>query len=401
MCQLSFHRSHSALTTRRIVFCLAAFVPLFACPWIAAASDITILHSFSGISGDGTGLAYELITDGTCLYSVAEYGPNNGGGAIFSLRPDGSQFQNIYSFSMYENGCYPTGIVLDGSTFYGTTLVSDGSSRPGSVFSVNKDGTGFTNLHKFTDSTPTDGALPYAAVIRVGSRLYGTTCVGGSANNGTVFSVGIGGSDFQIMHSFTGESDGGRPYGRLTANGSTLYGMSTDGGGTIYSINADGSGYHVIYSGAGGAGSLTSNGAKLYGMSDDKVFSINNDGTGFQVLHELSGASQSGLTLVGSTLYGMTRWGGTVNDGTIFRVNTDGSNYQVLHTFTGAANDGREPICNPLVIGNTLYGTASGGAYNNGIVFSMTVPEPSTFCLCGLAAIGLLGCQLRRQMKRE
>ena len=80
---------------------------------------------------------------------------------------------------------------------------------------------------------------------------------------------------------------------------------------------------------------------------------MNTDGTGFTLLHTFAAATGDGwsplgsLTLVGNTLYGMTRQGGG-GAGTIFEINTDGTNYNRLHTFTGqfggdAANSLREP----------------------------------------------------------
>ena len=45
---------------------------------------------------------------------------------------------------------------------------------------------------------------------------------------------------FQLLHSFTGGSDGSYPHGSLIQSGSTLYGMTNGGGsggkGTIFSI---------------------------------------------------------------------------------------------------------------------------------------------------------------------
>jgi uncharacterized repeat protein (TIGR03803 family) len=51
------------------------------------------------------------------------------------------------------------------------------------------------------------------------------------------------------------------------------------------------------------------------------------------------------LTLdpTGTTLYGMTRNGGSLGYGIVFSVDTSGNNYQVLHDFTGdtmGTNDG-------------------------------------------------------------
>src|SRR5207249_659854 len=70
----------------------------------------------------------------------------------------------------------------------------------GTVFAVNTNSTGFTNLHNFTASstnssgyyTNSNGATPYAGLIVTNSTLYGTTYRGGSSGNGTVFSLSIG-----------------------------------------------------------------------------------------------------------------------------------------------------------------------------------------------------------------
>ena len=67
-------------------------------------------------------------------------------------------FTTLHSFAGYpSDGASPVcGLILSGNTLYGTT-VDGGSSGYGTVFAVHTDGTGFTNLHSFTDS---DGALP-------------------------------------------------------------------------------------------------------------------------------------------------------------------------------------------------------------------------------------------------
>ena len=68
-------------------------------------------------------------------------------------------------------------MILSGNTLYGTAT-DGGSSGNGTVFAVNTDGTGFTNLHSFTALdlyyTNSDGANPYAGLILSGNTLYGT-----------------------------------------------------------------------------------------------------------------------------------------------------------------------------------------------------------------------------------
>ena len=76
------------------------------------------------------------------------------------------------------------------------------------MFAVNTDGTGFTNLHSFTatllaDCTNSDGAIRMAGLILSGNTLYGTASDGGSSGNGTVFAVNTDGTGFTNLYSFT------------------------------------------------------------------------------------------------------------------------------------------------------------------------------------------------------
>jgi uncharacterized repeat protein (TIGR03803 family) len=121
----------------------------------------------------------------------------------------------------------------------------------GTVFRVNMDGTGFTNLHSFTPTlslyggTNTDGAHPYAGLVLCGDRLYGTTEWGGSSGEGTIFSINTDGTGFATFHSFTAvnnntNTDGALPEAPLILSGDTLYGTTRNGGtaglGTVFSI---------------------------------------------------------------------------------------------------------------------------------------------------------------------
>jgi uncharacterized repeat protein (TIGR03803 family) len=85
-------------------------------------------------------------------------------------------------------------------------------------------------------------------------------------------------------------------------------------------------------------------------------------------------------TLVGSTLYGYTAYGGDAQSGAIFKVNTDGSGYQVVHSFGGLVvgpgdmvlADGDSPHHDSLrVVGNELIGaTVFGGDANQGLLYA-------------------------------
>src|SRR6185503_7790121 len=167
------------------------------------------------------------------------------------VNTDGTSFTNLHNFtaisgSLFTNsdGANPfAALLLSGSTLYGTAS-GGGSSGNGTVFKINTDGTGFTNLHSFTgDSgsnatvTNSDGAEPHAGLILLGNTLYGTASGGGSSGNGTVFAVNTDGTGFTTLHSFTG-SDGDSPVAGLILSGNTLYGTARRGGswgmGTVF-----------------------------------------------------------------------------------------------------------------------------------------------------------------------
>jgi uncharacterized repeat protein (TIGR03803 family) len=113
--------------------------------------------------------------------------------AVLNLLPAGrvtaETLTVLHSFTYGSDGAYPTaGLITNssGNTLYGTA-VQGGSPGYGTVFAVNTDGTGFTNLHNFAyyDS---DGAYPKAGLILSVNSLYGTGG-GSSPGNGTVFAV--------------------------------------------------------------------------------------------------------------------------------------------------------------------------------------------------------------------
>ncbi|MCC6404769.1 MAG: hypothetical protein IT405_00005, partial [Candidatus Yanofskybacteria bacterium] len=59
----------------------------------------------------------------------------------------------------------------------------------------------FTLLHEFAGGA-SDGNRPYDSLIISGSTLYGMTSIGGDSNAGTIFSVGIDGTGFTLLHEF-------------------------------------------------------------------------------------------------------------------------------------------------------------------------------------------------------
>ena len=420
------------MSARRQILQLSLFA-LCASSWLAAHRaeanlNLTILHSFAPGTADGSYPSSSLVLSGSQLYGTTYEGGAFNGGTAFRINTDGTGHTLLHSFAgnVLNDGQNPRGtMVLVGDALFGTTASFDGT-----LFRVNTDGTGYSVLHWFPlPSIPADGTGPQGSLALSGTTLYGTTIGGGASDLGTAYHIETDGTGFALMHQFAGGAgDGAMPYiNGPTRDGSTLYGMTPAGGvfdrGTIYSINTDGTGFGLVHSFTSFVGAanipeqneLTVVGSTLYGMTNDggvfsqgAIFRVNTDGSNFQILHSFNyagtftdGQSPAGiLTLRDSTLYGMTELGGAANLGTIFQINTDGTGYEVAHSFTGGASDGAVPVAGSLTLsGSTLYGLASlGGAHNRGVVFTVTVPEPATVVLAtiGMAALWVAARKRRR-----
>ena len=263
--------------------------------------------------------------------------------------PSAFSYTSLRSFAgSPTDGKYPFcgSLALDGSTLYGTTAFG-GTNDKGSIFKINTTGLGFALLHSFAGQP--GGDKPMGGVILGGSTLYGMTTFGGANERGSIFKIGTDGSGFALLHSFSGGSDDGEAPGfsGLTFDGSTLYGMTELGGAN----------------------------------SHGTIFKIGTDGSGFETLHAFSGSPNGGssptgdLTLDGYTLYGMTKLGGTYDGGIIFQIGVEGYGFEILHslgqTIPPVLYDGKTPWGNLTLSGTYLYGlTKYGGLPDLGTVFS-------------------------------
>jgi uncharacterized repeat protein (TIGR03803 family) len=183
-----------------------------------------------------------------------------------------------------------------------------------------------------------DGQAPYAAPVKVGGALYGTTIVGGTYFYGTIYRQDPASGKNTTIYSFTGGVDGSFPNG-LMAEGGILYGTSSAGGnggnGSIFKFDLATGKETTLYEFAGG-----------------------NDGS----------EPFAGLVDVGGVLFGTTQIGGTYNTGTVFSFNLATGAEAVVHTFGSATNDGLYPYAGLTRSGRLLYGTTYyGGTGCSGI----------------------------------
>ena len=315
-------------------------------------SDYTLLSSFNGTT-EGGGPLGSLIKDGVNLYGMNQWGGTNGDGIIFRHGLDNNIITPLHSFmGKPPGGDAPVAsLVKDGTFLYGMTQ-RGGISDYGTIFRINLDGSNFAVLHHFTKDT--DGARPQGSLITDGTFLYGMTQFSGpNSSIGTVFRIRLNGNDFAVLHNFTGATnDGASPYGSLLINGTFLYGMTGRGGtnytgntfatdaGTIFRVGLDGSNFSLLHSftgttndGAKPFGSLITNGMYLYGLTEfggttnsGTIFKFGLNGSGFTVLHSLTGTTNDGSIPLGSLiihekyLFGLTPGGGSNGEGTIFKL---------------------------------------------------------------------------------
>jgi uncharacterized repeat protein (TIGR03803 family) len=321
-------------------------------------------------------------------------------------------FKTLHSFTGATDGGNPNaGLVLSGSTLYGTTPVGGGT-----VFAVNTDGTSFRVLHEFTNSD--SGFSANGGLVLSGNTLYGTTSYGGIWNLGTVFALDTDGTGFRAVYALTNTPSQAGPQSGLVLSNNTLYGEQEYG--ELFSLNTDGTGFMLmsLFPDQGELfGGLTLSTNTLYGTSWDgpsaslsgAVFALNTDGTGFTVLHAFTPMSNGddgtnsdggnptfGLILSGNTLYGTAGAGGIWGGGTVFKLNTDGTDYTVLHSFlsftSGGFNNNYTNMggAGPgglVLSGNTLYGTSAGGSLGQGTVFAMNTDGTGFTTLYNFSAV--------------
>ena len=396
-----------------------------------SGQTFTRLHTFSWTKDvDGGNPQGVLSLSSNSLYGQTAQGGNWPQGTVFKLNTDGTGFM---SFANSPEQAY---VLTSGKILYGTgSLIQAGA--PEVVFSSDTNCTSLTVLHRFADNNISgtnyypEGDNPTGGLLLLGNSLYGVTMGGGKFGDGTVFKVNTDGTGFTNLHHFAWHDDGASPQCGLTVSGNKLFGTTMQGGpssasGTVFAFNIDGTGFtnlHVFSGGSDGGepsgwpgGALVVAGNTLFGTTwvggdsgHGTVFRVNTDGTGFKVLHSFSdyfgvypestnsdGAyPNGGLVLSGSTLYGTASNGGATGYGTVFALDTNGDNFLTLYNFSRLSGskqtnyDGACPHIGVILANNTFYGTTfQGGDFGYGTVFSISfdpkltiVPSAADFTL--------------------
>jgi uncharacterized repeat protein (TIGR03803 family) len=255
-----------------------------------------------------------------------------------------------------------------------------------------------------------DGSSPDGVIRDSEGNLYGTTFEGDPENRGVVYKLDSAGHE-TLLHSFTGGSDGGDPNASIIRDADgNLYGTTFFGGangdGVIFKLGPSGD-QTVLYNFTGGldgnlpdSGVIRDTAGNLYGTTE--LGGANGVGVVYKldpnsnetVLYNFTNGLDGGYPVGSLTpcpngnLYGATASGGEFNDGVIFEINN--GRFKVVHSFTGGAG-GNNP--NPPLVcdsSNNLYGAAFSGGAGSGLVFKLDAAGKYTvlYALAGGAAGG-------------
>jgi uncharacterized repeat protein (TIGR03803 family) len=284
------------------------------------------LHDFVG-GTDGVqptaGLTYAGAQSGAQYDGVSPlYGTTSGGGGegaegtVFSISPGRAKWKEtvLHAFTSGDGTNLSGQLMIDApGNLYGTAP-GGGSSGAGTVFELSpnlgKTRWSISVLYNFCPTLScTDGLEPQAGVVMGASGdLFGTTELGGAANDGVAFKIVPNGGNSQetVLYDFCSKAncvDGSRPEqwsGSLAFDASgNMFGATQFGGGHNIDMNFEGGG--VVFE-------LNGTQSVLYAFCAESYCA---DGE----------YPSSNLLLDGSgNLIGSTSWGGAYGAGTIYEL---------------------------------------------------------------------------------
>ena len=218
---------------------------------VRVSNTITTLASFNGTNG-GVPVAGLIMDSSGNLYGTTEYGGvghneanASGDGTVFELAKGSNTITTLASFQGADGENPVAGLIMDSSgDLYGTTEFGGiGYSNrvetgDGTVFEVAKGSSTINTLAYFSGA---NGQAPQAGLILDSSgNLYGTTGLGGTSKDGTIFEVGAGSGVSTTMVSFGGSNGEDPVAGLIMDSSGNLYGTTKEGGadgaGTVFEL---------------------------------------------------------------------------------------------------------------------------------------------------------------------
>ncbi|WP_044206674.1 choice-of-anchor tandem repeat GloVer-containing protein [Flammeovirga sp. OC4] len=246
-----------------------------------------------------------------------------------------------------------------------------------SIYAISDDGT--TTIHSSTLGTrTTKGGQFGKTLIYHNDKLWGVAKIGGTNDEGIIFSLAIDGTGFTILHHFDG-TNGGKPIDRVFAINNKIVGLTSEGGtsdkGVLFSMNEDGTGYSVLeeFSKVVG-GSLSFENDQIWGVlsGEEEIFSIDADGNNYNEIDltgfDDSASSGGGLKYINSKIYGTLS--ASSSNGSLFSIDTDGTNYSELADADSETNLESSPGFSLIASNSKVFGVTTS---SDGTIFSMDV----------------------------
>jgi uncharacterized repeat protein (TIGR03803 family) len=363
---------NSAFLSVRRAMLTALFTTFILLNLAWATPNEISLYDFKGGSSDGSAPVGGLVADrngnlygttgtGGSYTDCSPFGQTCG--VVFELTPSAGSWTEsvLYTFTGGADGGEPlAGLAIDAQgNLYGTTAIG-GTFGNGTVFMLSFASGSWSESVLYSFRGGLDGSYPQAAVTLHNGSIYGTTyagggnsCLGASQGCGTIYQLvqGSNGWTENVLYRFTNGADGAFPYASLLLDpAGNLYGATTQGG-------------------------YLSGDCAPYGCGN--IFQLQHGSSGWTLnsLHaftyDVDGSAPIGGLLAGphDTLYGTASDGGAGFGGTVFQLAyaRGAWTFSLLYSFSGP--DGSAPEGTLVGKGKYLFGTTYSGGTGSGCFF--------------------------------
>lgn len=331
------------------------------------------------------------------LYGMTYDGGANGLGTLFQYDLNNNLCTDKFEFDGTTNGSFPSGTLMQAAdgNLYGLTG-GGGVNNKGVIFKYDIATNIFTKLVDFDGGN--SGASPYGVLVQtLNGMLYGLTFGGGTSGNGVLFKYDPVTNALTKKIDFIGPN-GTMPNGSLIlANDGKLYGTTLVGGsignGTIFQFDPV-TDIHTVKinfvapssNGSGPRGDLLqASDGNLYGMTEyggansyGVLFQYNPSTEFYSKKIDFTGAtkgSHSYSSLIQASdgnLYGLTTYGGIYDLGVLFQYNFTSNTLTKKYDFNGT--NGSSPLFTNLIEISTIVTNIQKNTASNTIIIS---PNPN------------------------
>jgi hypothetical protein len=303
------------------------------------------------------------------LYGITMFGTFDNSCCIFCYDPAVDTIAVAYQFAIQaQNGNNPAAGLITASDgkLYGTTIQTGHYSDSGVIFSFDPLSNYYSEVYNFNGYT---GAGTTSELLQANNgKLYAIAQYGGPGNSALLYGFDISNSQYDTLHTFTGNN-----YDTISAlnlytptppliqaSDNKLYGIFSllkAGTGFLFSYDISNGTFTNLHNfgntdGFPQGGLVQAGDGKIYGTTATEIFSFDTGGGAFAPVFsftDTTGHSPLGKlnTFGNSALIGTTSTGGNNGLGTIFTFDFTSHAFNILLNLTGAGTGGM-PEC-PII----------------------------------------------------